>query len=211
MRVDRTVSAAALMCLVLVSPHARGEGVASNQTLDLAKGSSVWINGDSTLHKYRLDAKELQIVPRIDIAGGPAGASLESLAAAGGLKSLDVDVGVRGLSSGEGGLDDNMRKALSADQYHEIRFQMDSYQSSPGSTAGSLDLKLKGRLQIAAVEKPIELDAVGVTDGQVLHVTGTKQLLMTDYGVKPPKFMLGVMSVSDPITVHFDLRLARTP
>jgi hypothetical protein len=66
-------------------------------------------------------------------------------------------------------------------------------------------------LQIAAVEKPIELDAVGVTDGKVLHVTGVKQLLMTDYGVKPPKFMLGVMSVSDPITVHFDLRLERTP
>jgi polyisoprenoid-binding protein YceI len=138
----------------------------------------------------------------------PGGAGLEALAAKGGLKGLDVHVAVRGLSSGESGLDDNLRKALSADQYHEIRFQMDSYQSAAGPESGSLVLKIKGRLQIAAAEKPIELDAVGVSDGQVLHVTGVKQLLMSDYGIKPPKFMLGAMSVRDSVTIHFDLRLA---
>ena len=184
---------------------------AGTEALDITKGSNLWLEGDSTLHKYKLDAKELQVAPRLESGGAAGGAGLEASAAKGGLKSLDVRVAVKGLSSGEGGLDSNMRKALSEDKFHEIRFQMDSYTSSPGTAAGSLDMKIKGRLQIAAVEKPIEVDAIGVGDGDVLHVTGSKELLMTDYGIKPPKFMLGAMSVRDPVTIHFDLRLAATP
>jgi polyisoprenoid-binding protein YceI len=169
----------------------------------------LWVEGDSTLHKFRLDAKELQI--EVGTPEATAGQKVDELAAAGGIKTLDVRVAVRGLTSGESGLDDNMRSALKADRNHEIRFQMDSYQSSPGADASHLSLKLKVRLLIAGVETPIELDAAAAREGAALHVTGAKQLLMTDYGVKPPTFMLGAMSCKDAVSIHFDLRLEPTP
>lgn len=53
----------------------------------------------------------------------------------------------------------------------------------------------------------MKLEAAAATEGAKLRVTGVKQLLITDYGVKPPKFMLGIMSVSDPVAIHFDLLL----
>jgi hypothetical protein len=209
MRFNQILFSATVVTLMLASPRALCEGTGSPPALNLVKGSILWLEGDSTLHKYRLNANQLQVISRMEMEGAGGGAGLEALAAKGGLKSLEVSVAVLGLTSGESGLDENMRKALSAGQYHEIRFRMDSYQSQPGAEAGALALRIKGRLQIAAVEKPIEIDAVAVTDGQAMHVTGTKELLMTDYGVKPPKFMLGAMSVRDPVTVHLDLRLER--
>ena len=178
-------------------PIARSDATASAPTITLGQGSQLWVEGDSTLHKYRLDAKELRIA--VSASGG--GEGLPDLVAHGSIKTLDVNVPVRGLTSGESGLDSNMRSAMKEDQFHDIRFQMDSYQSNAGS------LKIRGRLQIAGVEKPVELEAAAAADGAGLRVTGTTRLLLTDYGIKAPKFMLGTMSVADAVDVHFALRL----
>jgi len=189
-------------CLAIVvalgwAPFARSDSTANPPTIRLGPGSQLWVEGDSTLHKYRLDAKEL----RISLLAGRGGAGLPDIVAQGGIKTLDVHVPVRSLTSGESGLDSNMRAAMKEDQFHEIRFQMDSYQSNAGS------LKIRGRLQIAGVEKPVELDAASAADGTGLRVTGTTRLLLSDYGIKAPKFMLGTMTVADAVDVHFALRL----
>jgi hypothetical protein len=206
-----------ILALLWWRPAGRSEAAetvpAAGQAIKLDSASRLWLEGDSTLHKYRLDAKELDV--RFG-EGSPVGnPALETLVDHNGIKTLDVRIAVAKLTSGEGGLDDNMRKALDADKHPEIRFQMDSYQASRAGTAGSagvdLSLAIKGRLQIAGVEKPIELEAAATHDGTALHVTGVKQLLMTDYGIKKPTFMLGMMSVSDPIAVHFDLKLDPNP
>jgi hypothetical protein len=178
-------------------PVAKSDSTASAPTITLGQGSQLWVEGDSTLHKYRLDAKEL----RISVLASSGGEGLPELVAHGSIKTLDVHVPVRGLTSGESGLDSNMRSAMKEDQFHDIRFQMDSYQSNAGS------LKIRGRLQIAGVEKPVELDAAAAADGTGLRVTGTTRLLLTDYGIKAPKFMLGTMTVADAVDVHFALRL----
>ncbi len=146
-------------------------------SITLAKDSHVWLDGDSTLHAYRLDAKEVQVsfgAARVD-ENGDAGkaAGLEAFLRQGGLKTLDVLVALRGLGSGDSGLDENMRKALKADQFPQIRFLMDSYQCVPAGTSGRLSISIKGRLQIAGVQKLIEIDATaehrrhaGTRDGQ---------------------------------------------
>ncbi len=185
-----------------------GEAPAPAARIRLDPASRLWLEGDSTLHKYRLDSKKLDV--RLG-EGDASGTALEALVDHGGIKTVEVRVAVGDLTSGEGGLDDNMRHALDADHHPEIRFQMESYHASPGSAGADLSLVIKGRLQIAGIEKPIELEAAAEREGKALHVTGVKQLLMTDYGIKAPKFMLGMMSVSDPVTVHFDLKLEPNP
>jgi hypothetical protein len=197
-----TTSRRWMSCLAIVvvlgwAPFARSDATANPPTIGLGQGSQLWVEGDSTLHKYRLDAKEL----RISLLASRGGAGLPDIVAQGGIKTLDVHVPVHSLTSGESGLDSNMRSAMKEDQFHEIRFQMDSYQSNPGT------LKIRGRLQIAGVEKPVELDAASAADGPGLRVTGTTRLLLSDYGIKAPKFMLGTMTVADAVDVHFVLRL----
>ena len=53
---------------------------------------------------------------------------LEGLVRGHFIKTFHLFVPVDQLSSGEKGLDANMRKALKGDQYREIQFQMDSYE-----------------------------------------------------------------------------------
>jgi hypothetical protein len=43
----------------------------------------------------------------------------------------------------------------------------------------------------------------------VLRVKGSKQLRMTEYGVKPPSLMLGAMKVGDQVTVGYDIILGQ--
>jgi len=207
---------AGLLAVTCWAPGARSETPSGAplgaQQIKLTKESQLWVEGDSTLHKYRLDAKDLQAVFGVTGSAGVVNAAaLQTLIEHGGITALEVRVPVGRLVSGDDGLDDNLRGALKADQHPELRFQMDSYQSSPGADSATLLLRIKGRLQISGVEKPVEIDAIAARGTTALRVMGSKKLLMTDYGIKPPTFMLGMMSVSDPITVHFDLRLEPGP
>jgi polyisoprenoid-binding protein YceI len=126
------------------------------------------------------------------------------------VKSFALVVPVDQLSSGEKGLDENMRKALKGAQYKDIRFQMDSYDvrmPSPGAAAFSLTLH--GRLSLAGVERRIDVVATCVRVGEGLRLTGSKELLMTDYQIKPPTLMLGAIKTADLITVKFNATLQK--
>ena len=51
------------------------------------------------------------------------------------------------------------------------------------------------------LERPALIDANGV------WLEGTHALLMTEYGIKPRRMMLGTLRVKDRIAVHFRLLL----
>jgi hypothetical protein len=44
--------------------------------------------------------------------------------------------------------------------------------------------------------------------GDTLNVQGTLDLLMTDYGVTPPKAMLGMLKTDPKVTITFETVLA---
>ena len=184
------------------APRAMSEAVSAG--LAVSPESRLWIEGDSTLHKWRMNAQEFKFEP------GEVTTSLADLVTHRGLKALDIEVAVKGLTSGESGLDENARAALKADQFHTILFRLDSYQPTSVDAAHTT-LHLQGHLQIAGVTKAIELDAEAVPKGAAMHITGEKQLLLSDYGIKPPTFALGMMSVSDPVTVRFDFLVQPSP
>ncbi|MEO8211707.1 MAG: YceI family protein, partial [Myxococcales bacterium] len=124
------------------------------------------------------------------------------------LKSFDLFVPVEKLKSGDKGLDTNMWKALKSDKFKDIGFHMESYEVRPTGAAGAaFTLAMKGRLTIAGIEQPVEVmvNAFEVTGG--LRVAGSKDLLMTDYQIKPPTMMLGTIKTKNLITVKFDVQL----
>ena len=79
-------------------------------------------------------------------------------------------------------------------------------------TRGQLDMKPTGtrhtQADIRGLEKTITFPGTAVDAGEgTLRVTGTHELRMTEYGLKPPTLMLGSMKVGDKVTVAFDLLL----
>lgn len=166
----------------------------------LQSQSRLWLVGDSTLHLYESTATVLNV--SLSFKESPSGSLLDSLKS-NGMEKLDVAVPVKEMRSGKPPLDRNMQKALKAVENPDITFQMKSYTTSPAE-GQAVKINASGQLKIAGVEKPVELEGTAELLGDLLEIRGSKDLLMTDYGVKPPS-MLGVVRTKNEVTVHFDL------
>ena len=85
---------------------------------------------------------------------------------------------------------------------------MESYDVRPPAAGGAVfTVVLHGELSLAGVERMIEIEAIGVRVGAGIRLTGSKDLLMTDYHIKPPTMMLGTIKTANLITVRFDATL----
>ncbi len=116
-------------------------------------------------------------------------------------------VAVKGLRTGVNGRDQDMRRALEAERFPDMRFAIESVEPSFPSITDRTDvlLTIKGSLLIRDVERPMTvLGRVRVRDGR-LWVRGEATLRMTDFGITPPKRLF--LAVRDQVAVAFDLTL----
>ena len=63
-------------------------------------------------------------------------------------------------------------------------------------------------LRIAGVDREVAIDITTKRTGATLTVQGRLDLLMTDYGIKPPVAMLGMLKTDPKVTVTFETVLA---
>jgi polyisoprenoid-binding protein YceI len=85
-----------------------------------------------------------------------------------------------------------------------ITFRLTRMEGEPGA------LKAIGMLRIAGVEREVTLPLKTTRKGELLAVAGEIDVLMTDYGIAPPKAMMGMVKADPKITVTFDVQLAVT-
>jgi hypothetical protein len=102
-------------------------------------------------------------------------------------------------------LDKNMYKALKVDEFPDITFRLTKFDFT-GKPAGAA--KAIGVLKIAGVERQITMDITTKVDGEKLDVQGRLDLLMTDFGIKPPTAMMGMLKTDPKVTVTFETVLA---
>jgi polyisoprenoid-binding protein YceI len=194
---------AAIACAAALT-SSRAVAQAAGQPLTLAPGSSLRVDGDSTLHHWHTESTDIAIRFQ-EKAGAPAG--FEAAARAGLVGRIVVTIPVASLRSGESGLDDNLRSALKAQAHPDIVFTIDRYQLGAAG-ANAFPVHLEGRLEVAGVGKPETVEAQATRTPLGLDVAGTMALRMTDFGVQPPVFM-GLLHTSDPVRVTFHLQLPR--
>jgi polyisoprenoid-binding protein YceI len=175
-------------------------------SLTLAPGSRLWLEGDSTLHPYKTQATQVDATAELDAAFPAGAAAARAAITGGGMKNLSVSVPVASLKSGESGLDKNLEKALKQDAAPVIRFTVVDYKTEEAKDGG-LVVKARGRLAMAGVEKEVFVEATCRFAPGVVEVTGAKDLLMSDFGIKPPVLMFGAIKTADKVVVHFDLKL----
>lgn len=178
----------------------------------LGPGSTLWLEGTSTVHEYESRAGEVKIAFARDRGvPQPADATgLEALIRASGVRHVQVGVPVLSLKSKKSGLDKNLWRSLQAEAHPAIRCQLSSYTVTSGAPGGdTLAIRAEGTLEVAGRTRPITLDARAWKAVAGIWITGSKPLLMSDYGIKPPTMMLGTLRVADRVTVHY--RLLLTP
>jgi len=176
----------------------------------LGAGSVLWLEGTSNVHEFVCRTGEVDVaLTRDSVVAAPEGAAgLYALIRASGVHAVAVRVPVQSLRSEKDGLDKNLRKAMKAEQFPDVRFALGHYALAPGAAPeDSVAIRSEGSLAICGVERPVTLDAHARKDGAGVWLAGSYTLKMSEYGIKPPTMMMGTMRVHDPITVHYRLYL----
>lgn len=165
--------------------------------VSLAGGSTLWLTGDSTLHVFHSTATEMRMSGEVE-PFPPLSSGI--------LKGFTMVIPVKGLKSGKTGLDQNLWKALKADENPEILLKLSHFAAEP-SAEGAFQLKIEGFLTVAGTQKPVVLSArTWLEEGRVV-VEGEHDLLMTDFGVKPPVMMMGAIKTKNEIKIHYRIFL----
>lgn len=164
--------------------------------------SKITIAGTSNVHDYTATTAKASIT-NVRLGGSVAGdAFWDEVQKPGGLEAFDISIPAESLKSSKEGLDKNMYKALKTKEHALITFSLKRIAGAPGA------LQAIGLLKIAGVEREVTLPLKTVRQGQGLAVSGEVDVLMTDFGIAPPKAMMGMVKADPKITVTFDVLLA---
>jgi polyisoprenoid-binding protein YceI len=166
---------------------------AARAPLTLASGR-VSIAGTSNIHAYTASSSAVRIA-RLEIGGA---AAWPEILEPGRVAAFDIAVAAASLSSPKEGLDKNMHKALKAQEHPDITFRLLRLEPKTGGDTSAIAV---GMLRIAGVEREIKLDLKTAATGSTLTITGSVPLLMTDFGIAPPKAMLGMLKTDPKVTV----------
>lgn len=171
--------------------------VTTAQTLKInAQSSTMTISGTTNVHNFQ--SKVTQISGDLVINGKK-------------VQSLKVDVPVKSIKSNEKLMDKKTYEAFDAEKHPTITFQLiDAVVQK--ATAEDIDVVLTGNLTMAGVSKKISINTTGkALKAGTLQFTGSVGLKMTDFKMKPPTAMLGMMKVGDAITLKFSVVLVGDP
>jgi len=194
-QVQTTVALVMLLPALAATPQ-------RDPTLDLQPESRLWVSGTSTVRAFQCQAGAFDA--KIESTGADAVAAV--LAGEKAVSTIEVTVPAEKLDCRNGTMNEHMRKALKAKEFPTVVFRAASYDLT--RTNESVGVTLNGTLTLGGVEKPITVNAQAKpgTDGTLI-VSGTREVRMTEFGLKPPTLMLGTMKVDEKITVGFEVVL----
>jgi polyisoprenoid-binding protein YceI len=188
-----------------LSAAVTAQDAAAPMTLASARVS---LSGTSNVHAYTASTSAVRVT-RLQVAKEAIGANFwDGVVKPGAIEAFEIAIAAATLTSPREGLDKNMHKALKVAEHPDITFRL--LRLEPGAGAQGA-LRGAGVLRIAGVEREVALDLTTERKEGALVVRGTLPLLMTDYGIKPPVAMLGMLKTDPKVTVSFETVLAPPP
>ena len=159
---------------------------------EIAPESRFWIDGTATTGRWTCEAA--------DVSGHGASGD--------GALSVEIAIPVRDLDCGSGVMNRDLARALGADDHPDIAFTLDhaepvGTEPAPGTW---VPVEATGTLRLAGADRQITVQAEGrrQPDGRV-EVRGRHALLMTDFGVRPPSHVAGLVRARDAVVARFEL------
>jgi hypothetical protein len=195
------ISFSALACALVAGLIVTAEAAAQESTPLMMTAARVSIAGTSNIHEFTASTTDVKLA-RLELADGVAGPHLLSAVVnPGSLQAFEIVVKAGTLTSPKEGLDKNMWKALKTSTHPDIVFKLTRLDGKPGA------LRAVGLLTIAGVEKEVAFDLKAAANASTVTVIGSVPMLMTDYGIAPPKAMMGMLKTDPKITVTFEVVL----
>lgn len=197
-----------LLTAVLLATFGTRGAAQNAQTMQVRPDSKVTLAGSSNVHGWACSTSSLNATIALDSAYD----SVPFTAIAKPIAKVVVGIPVRSLKCGHGAMDDNMYKALKADQFPDITYVLGTYQVDTARTsADTFSALTRGALTVAGrtVQVEIPITARRATAGGMTG-EGTVRLTMTEFGIKPPTAIWGTLRTKNEITVSFTVLLDKS-
>lgn len=188
-----------LMALLALGPVTIAWRTAAD-FLTMAPQSRLWIDGSSTVRRFSCKAGAFET--RVEAMPDAIPAVLAGEKA---VRTVAVVVPASELECGNGTMNEHMWKALKAKEHPTIAFRVSQYDVARGGEG--VRGTLTGTLTLGGVQKTLSIPAQARDEQGALRVTGSTDVRMKEFGLKPPTLMMGTMKVDETVTVHFDLLL----
>jgi len=118
----------------------------------------------------------------------------------GDIVAASFEAKVESIKSGTRAMDQNTYKAMKSDQFPTISFTSTSVKSEENQ------LDVSGQLTIAGKTKTIQMKLNREKwSEESLTVIGSYTLKMSEYGIDPPRAMLGTIRTGDEVTISFNI------
>lgn len=110
-----------------------------------------------------------------------------------------------------GSMTDNLQNYLKKDDHPQITFELERVTdvALADNSDNAFEVTAEGVINAAGVDHRVTLQAMVTVDGDKIRINGEHEMLMTDFGIDPPRAMLGTIRARDPITVEFNMVVAR--
>lgn len=190
-----------LTIAVLLAAATAKASAQETMKLQLEPGTELSISGTSTVHSFTCKTSRIDATLVVD-----RGYTKDLTKVAKPIVSVRVEIPAKSLDCGNGKMNSNMFGTLKADENPTITYVMSGYDLD-NATAAGFTAKTTGTLTIAGKEKTISMEVkADRVDGTKATAKGEQSILLTDFGIKPPKFMLGALRVGNEIKIKFSLK-----
>jgi polyisoprenoid-binding protein YceI len=166
--------------------------ISKAQSLMVVPQSAVLsIHGTSNLHDWDMDVTKIE---------GELGIN-----SSGYIISLVVKIPVSSLDSGKGIMNRNTKEVFEAKKFPNIVFQITEANPIKISEKEA-ELSLTGNLTMHGETRKISFKSMAkINKTGDYQLKGSVPLKMTDYKMKPPVALFGVLKTADAITLKFDV------
>jgi hypothetical protein len=157
--------------------------------------SKIVISGTSNLHEWEEKVEKFDISLQL-LPGGASIGSINNVS----FRSKAVSVvSENSIMTGK------THDALQVEKHPDLIFRS-SEASIPDSQGSNIKGNVVGDFILNGVTKQIVISYTGVLSGDMLEISGSQVLNMTDYNIKPPTALLGTLKTGDKVTVTFNLK-----
>ena len=171
-------------------------GMGAQQSFVVEQGSRVVLLGKSNVNSWRCSASQFATDLRVDSVVPHA-------------VHLTVVVPVKAMDCGRQRMNDDMYRALKADSFPEIRYELTSYKiHSPTTHPDSIHVHSIGELTVAGKTQRVEIlvAAQRTSTGDVIGQGGAR-MLMTDFGIRPPTAFFGAIRAKNALEVRVEAQV----
>lgn len=198
MTIHKSIASSSLLMILVIGAASAAPVLAAEPLRYQTREALVWVEGTSTLHDWRVESTALDgevLVPEDffddDTASGLVPAGSATLPA-------------RSLKSDKRRMDSLMHESLATETHPTIEFGLTDATVDGSPSATEATVRATGRLTVAGVTCDVSVSLrVDRSTPDVMVVSGELPLKMTDFGIDPPRAMLGTLKTGDEVTVGF--------